>query len=108
MDNFASPSKACSTLMASLALVSKYGISPLEWQKVAALLLEIYCRMHQYEDRGSGERGATNYSFALFDIDFVTQNHLFRFKLVRYASRLELPARLSLTKGKFSGSRGEA
>ena len=37
-----SPSNACSTLMASLALVSKYGMSPLEWQKVAALLLEIY------------------------------------------------------------------
>lgn len=28
-------------LMASLALVSKYGMSPLDWQKVMARLLEI-------------------------------------------------------------------
>lgn len=28
-------------LMASLALVSKYGMSPFDWQKVMALLFEI-------------------------------------------------------------------
>jgi hypothetical protein len=35
------PSKACSTLMASLALVSKYGMPPFDWQKVMARLDEI-------------------------------------------------------------------
>ena len=34
-------SKACSTLIASFALVSKYGMLPLDWQKVIALLVEI-------------------------------------------------------------------
>jgi len=36
------PSKACSTLIASLALVSKYGMLPFDWQKVEALLEEIW------------------------------------------------------------------
>lgn len=35
------PSKACSTLMASLALVSKYGMFPLDWQYVEARFDEI-------------------------------------------------------------------
>lgn len=35
------PSKACSTLTASLALVSKYGIPPFDWQKVMALFEDI-------------------------------------------------------------------
>lgn len=35
------PSNACSTLMASLALVSKYGIPPFDWQKVMARFDEI-------------------------------------------------------------------
>jgi len=35
------PSKACSTLIASFALVSKYGMPPLDWQKVMARLVEI-------------------------------------------------------------------
>ena len=35
------PSKACSTLTASLALVSKYGIPPFDWQKVMALFDDI-------------------------------------------------------------------
>jgi len=35
------PSKACSTLIASFALVSKYGIPPLDWQNVMARLVEI-------------------------------------------------------------------
>jgi hypothetical protein len=35
------PSNACSTLIASFALVSKYGIPPLDWQKVMARLEEI-------------------------------------------------------------------
>lgn len=36
-----SPSKACSTLMASLALVSKYGTPPFDWQNVIARFVEI-------------------------------------------------------------------
>lgn len=36
-----SPSNACSTLTASLALVSKYGMLPLDWQKVMARFDEI-------------------------------------------------------------------
>lgn len=35
------PSKACSTFTASLALVSKYGIPPFDWQKVIARFEEI-------------------------------------------------------------------
>ncbi len=35
------PSKACSTFTASLALVSKYGMPPFDWQKVMALFDEI-------------------------------------------------------------------
>jgi hypothetical protein len=35
------PSKACSTLMASFALVSKYGIPPFDWQNVMARFEEI-------------------------------------------------------------------
>lgn len=35
------PSKACSTLIASLALVSKYGMPPFDWQKVMALFDDI-------------------------------------------------------------------
>ena len=35
------PSKACSTFKASLALVSKYGIPPFDWQKVMALFDDI-------------------------------------------------------------------
>lgn len=35
------PSNACSTLIASFALVSKYGICPLDWQKVMALFDDI-------------------------------------------------------------------
>lgn len=35
------PSNACSTLTASLALVSKYGMFPLDWQKVMARFDEI-------------------------------------------------------------------
>lgn len=35
------PSNACSTLTASLALVSKYGMLPLDWQKVMARFDEI-------------------------------------------------------------------
>ncbi len=36
------PSNACSTLIASFALVSKYGIPPLDWQKVMARFDDIY------------------------------------------------------------------
>ena len=36
-----SPSKACSTFKASLALVSKYGMLPFDWQKVMARFEEI-------------------------------------------------------------------
>ena len=35
------PSNACSTLIASFALVSKYGIPPLDWQNVMARFVEI-------------------------------------------------------------------
>lgn len=35
------PSNACSTLIASFALVSKYGIAPLDWQKVMARFEDI-------------------------------------------------------------------
>ena len=36
------PSNACSTLMASFALVSKYGMPPFDWQKVMARFEEIW------------------------------------------------------------------
>jgi hypothetical protein len=38
------PSNACSTFMASFALVSKYGIPPLDWQKAMARFDEIYAK----------------------------------------------------------------
>ncbi len=40
-DNAGTPSKACSTFTASLALVSKYGIPPFDWQNVIAFFEEI-------------------------------------------------------------------
>jgi hypothetical protein len=36
LQDSAIPSNACSTFMASLALVSKYGIPPLDWQNAWA------------------------------------------------------------------------
>lgn len=38
------PSNACSTFMASFALVSKYGMFPLDWQNVIARFEDI-CRL---------------------------------------------------------------
>lgn len=35
-------SKACSTFMASFALVSKYGIPPFDWQNAMARFEEIW------------------------------------------------------------------
>lgn len=68
------PSNACSTLMASLALVSKYGISPLELQKVAALLFEIWrTSVPIFQNRGIFR---TYHSLALFDINLVAQDDL--------------------------------
>jgi hypothetical protein len=69
--------KACSTLMASLAEVSKYGMFPLDWHQVIARFCET-C-----DEKKSGqylqtvdrlpERKATNHALRVFHIDLVAK-----------------------------------
>lgn len=83
-DRLNSPSKACSTLMASLAEVSKYGIPPLDWQKVMARFVEIF-----------------HLSAPILKPPFTSQHTT----LLLSSTSILLP---NTTNGKLSGSRGEA
>jgi hypothetical protein len=64
--------------MASFALVSKYGMSPLDWQNVMARLVEICApaALAIYE-QGSQSMGTSPYhSLALLHINLVSKDDL--------------------------------
>lgn len=92
--------------MASLALVSKYGISPLDWQKVMARLFEI-CRTVSTLAHSAPKNGHAYHSLALVHVNLVANNDLHIIN--QQSSPIITPATGGqLTKGKLSGSRGDA
>lgn len=73
-----------------------------------SLARDLYFHSHQHEVPQSTERRVTYYSLALLHIDLVTKNHLVISMSADMFKGLELPVYRLLTKGKLSGSRGEA
>ena len=68
------PSNACSTLIASFALVSKYGIWPFDWQKVIALFDDICRSVNNFWLQTLTEW--TNHSLAVLDINLIAKHNL--------------------------------
>jgi hypothetical protein len=75
MDQFDLPSNACSTLIASFALVSKYGIPPFDWQKVMARLEEILNLISIVVKAPVSI--STYHSLVLFHINLVSKHNLY-------------------------------
>jgi hypothetical protein len=71
------PSNACSTFIASFALVSKYGIPPLDWQKVIARLDEIWKEFLVIR-KPKKKRGFAYHALILLHVNFISKYDLDR------------------------------
>lgn len=69
------PSKACSTFIASLALVSKYGMPPLDWQKAMARF-PVICSTISTPYSRSPAKSSAYHSLRLLHIHLVAEHHL--------------------------------